>query len=147
MQLNDELFKLILIRIFSESGKSVVACKTLCVKSLASDFGNVWSQNLVQFKVFHCASAMQEKSCLTCQKPFILQRCHLSTYRRRNAACRGGKNKLTKPQSFWRVELLGSSERIKPVYMSQEQKGKIPNTSSKPPQPLPWMAFIACSFN
>lgn len=51
-----------------------MACRTLCVNFLASDFGNLWSQNLVQLKVFHCASAVQERSCLTCQKPFILQR-------------------------------------------------------------------------
>lgn len=51
-----------------------MACRTPCVNSLVSDFGNLWSQNLVQPKVFHCASAMQERSCLTCQEPFILQR-------------------------------------------------------------------------
>lgn len=41
-----------------------MACRSPHVNSLASDFGNLWSQNLVQIEVFHCASAMQEKSCL-----------------------------------------------------------------------------------
>lgn len=60
-----------------------------------------------------------------------------------------GKEQIDEPsrRNFGAVELLGSGGRIKPLCMSQEQKGKIPNISSASPQLLLWIAFIASSFN
>lgn len=134
-----------LIRIFSESGKSVVTCRTPRVNSLASDVGNLWSQNLVQLKVFHCASAMQERSCLTCQKPFILQRDATS------APAGGGmllvgEEKISEPSHshFGAVEELNQCICLR---NKREKSQCLIRTPPTPPQPLPWMAFIACSFN
>lgn len=45
-----------------------------------------------------------------------------------------GEEQVAEPSrsNFGAVELLGSGGRIKPECVSQEQKGKIPNTSSAP---------------